>query len=96
MLAFYHAVSVEDALYLAITVNADMNTTDIIGALLRGCYPLHCRGGVRPSYSAGSVEGALYLAANVKTYTNATYSRDNAARMLRVALLWACTPFLSC
>ena len=47
MLAFYRAVSVEDALYITVTVNADINST--------------C-------------------------------SRDTAARILPVVLLWACTP----
>ena len=62
MLAFfYRAISFEDALYLAVSVNADINTTLvlIVEAQQRGCRTLHCWGRVRPSYSAGSVVDAF-------------------------------------
>ena len=41
-----------------------------------------------------SVEDALYLAVTVNADMNATYCRGTPARMLPVALLWACTPLM--
>ena len=41
------------------------------------------------------MEGALYLAVSVNVDINTTYGRGTAARLLPVALLWACTPLIS-
>ena len=55
---FCRAVGVEDALYLADTVNSDINTV-IVGEPQRGCCLLHCCGRVRPYYTVVCVCTAL-------------------------------------
>ena len=45
-------------------------------------------------YRAISFEDALYLAVSVNADINTSYSRGTAARLLPVALLWACTPLV--
>ena len=47
-------------------------------------------------YRAVGMKAAHYLSATVYADININYSRSTAARMLPVALLWACERLLSC
>ena len=80
--ASYRTVSVEDALYLAVSVNADINTT-IRGTAAR----------LLLFILLIDVDDALYLAVTVTAYINATFSRGTAEQILFIFLLltWVLT-----